>query len=149
MLDLQQEVGVLRASAEKSSTAAGATSLATGTCDTSSPSRPVIQCTGASKWVPVCSLVEMSFQYQAGPRSSNRLRSVSAKGAAFANGGGSWMIGVPLCRGAVRSTTSTRPVRSASSRSASTGMGAPRMIGSPSIARTVVSGKPPSCQVAA
>ena len=46
-VDLQQEVGVLRgAAAEKSSTAAGATSLAAGTCETSSPSRPVIQCIG-------------------------------------------------------------------------------------------------------
>ena len=61
--------GSFAAAAEKSSTAAGATSLAAGTWATSSPSRPVIQCTGASKWVPVCSLVEMSFQYQAGPRS--------------------------------------------------------------------------------
>jgi hypothetical protein len=31
---------------------------------------PVIQWIGASKWVPVCSPVEMLFQYQAGPRSS-------------------------------------------------------------------------------
>ena len=42
----------------------------TGTWETSSPSRPVTQCTGASKCVPVCSPVLMSFQYQAGPRSS-------------------------------------------------------------------------------
>ena len=33
----------------KSSTTAGAISLPSGTCDTSSPSRPVTQCTGASK----------------------------------------------------------------------------------------------------
>ena len=33
-------------------------------------SRPVIQWTGASKCVPVCSPNEMLFQYQPGPRSS-------------------------------------------------------------------------------
>jgi len=54
----------------KSSTTAGAMSRGAGTWATSSPSFPVIQCTGASKWVPVCSPVVMSFQYQAGPRSS-------------------------------------------------------------------------------
>ena len=56
-----------RRSAEKSSTAAGATSRAGGTWATSSPSLPVTQWIGASKWVPVCSEVWMSFQYQAGP----------------------------------------------------------------------------------
>ena len=62
--------GSAAACAAKSSTAAGATSLAAGTCATSSRPAPVTQCTGASKWVPVCSPVLMSFQYQAGPRSS-------------------------------------------------------------------------------
>ena len=33
-------------------------------------SLPVIQCAGASKWVPVCSPQAKLFQYQAGPRSS-------------------------------------------------------------------------------
>lgn len=33
-------------------------------------SLPVIQCAGASKWVPVCSPQEKLFQYQPGPRSS-------------------------------------------------------------------------------
>ena len=33
-------------------------------------SRPVIQCTGASKCVPVCSPNDRLFQYQPGPRSS-------------------------------------------------------------------------------
>ena len=40
------------------------------------PSRPVTQWIGASKCVPVCSPVEMLFQYQAGPRSSYRLISL-------------------------------------------------------------------------
>ena len=56
--------------AATSMTAAGATSLSGTICETSSPSRAVTQCTGASRWVPVCSPVWMLFQYQAGPRSS-------------------------------------------------------------------------------
>ena len=62
--------GSAAASAVKSSTAAGAISRAAGTSATSSPSRPVIQCTGASKCVPECSPVVKLFQYQPGPRSS-------------------------------------------------------------------------------
>ncbi len=62
--------GSAAAWAVKSRTTAGAISLLTGTWATSAPSWPVTQCTGASKWVPVCSPVLMSFQYQAGPRSS-------------------------------------------------------------------------------
>jgi len=57
-------------SAVMSITTAGATSVERGAWETSSPSRPVTQCTGASRWVPVCSPVWMSFQYQAGPFSS-------------------------------------------------------------------------------
>jgi hypothetical protein len=38
----------------------------------SGKSLPVIQCTGASKCVPVCSPIRMVFQYQAGPLSSKR-----------------------------------------------------------------------------
>jgi hypothetical protein len=68
-----------QACAAKSSTAAAATSRRAGTCDTSSPSRPVTQWIGASKWVPVCSPVVKLFQYQAGPRSSYRLISVRPK----------------------------------------------------------------------
>ena len=41
-----------------------------GTDATSSPSWPVTQWLGASKWVPVCSPVRKLFQYHAGPRSS-------------------------------------------------------------------------------
>ena len=43
-----------------------------GTASTALPgrSRPVIQWMGASKWVPVCSLHEMLFQYQLAPRAS-------------------------------------------------------------------------------
>jgi hypothetical protein len=51
-------------------TAAALTRVPSGACDTFGPFRPVTQCTGASRWVPVCSPVWMSFQYQAGPRSS-------------------------------------------------------------------------------
>jgi hypothetical protein len=36
----------------------------------SASSRPDTQCTGASKCVPVCSLMVKLFQYQATPRSS-------------------------------------------------------------------------------
>ena len=49
---------------------------------------------GASKCVPVCSPVLMSFQYQAGPRSSYRLISCRVKGTVLPNGSGSWSIGV-------------------------------------------------------
>src|ERR1700722_4384457 len=62
--------GSAAACALKSRTTAGAMRLVAGTAEMSSPSRPLIQCTGASKCVPVCSPVLMSFQYQAGPRSS-------------------------------------------------------------------------------
>src|SRR3712207_6710068 len=58
----------------------------------------------------------MLFQYQAGPRSSYRLSSSSSKGAVWANCGGSWMTGVSADSGAVRSTTSIRPVTSASAK---------------------------------
>ena len=64
------------ASAAKSSTAAGAISRRAGSCDTSAPSRPVIQWIGASRCVPVCSPVVMLFQYQAGPASLYRLISL-------------------------------------------------------------------------
>jgi hypothetical protein len=104
----------------QSSTAAGATNCPAGTCDTSGRSRPVTQWIGASKWVPVCSPVEMLFQYHAGPASSYRLISVSAKGQVCPSGSGSARIGVWDDSGAVRSTTSTAPVDTAVIRSAST-----------------------------
>jgi hypothetical protein len=106
----------------KSSTTAGAISCRAGTCETSGSSRPVTQWIGASKWVPVCSPVEMLFQYQAGPASSYRLISVSAKGQVCPSGSGSVRIGVCADSGAVRSTTSTAPVDSAVIRSESTVM---------------------------
>src|SRR3712207_3658191 len=56
----------------------------------------------------------MLFQYQAGPRSSYRLSSSSSNGAVWANCGGSAMTGVSADSGAVRSTTSTRPLVRAS-----------------------------------
>src|SRR5215468_6228782 len=107
----------------KSITAAGAISLVSGTCDTSWPSRPVTQCTGASKCVPVCSPVEMSFQYQAGPRSSYRLISCRLNETVLLNGGGSLSIGVDDDSGAVRATISTVALASASVRALSTDMG--------------------------
>src|SRR5215213_1483326 len=58
----------------------------------------------------------MLFQYQAGPRWSYRLSSSSSNGAVWANCGGSWMTGVSADSGAVRSTTSIRPVASASAK---------------------------------
>ena len=114
--------GSSAASAVWSRTAAGATSRPTGTCETSAPSRPVTQWIGASKWVPVCSPVEMLFQYQAGPRSSYRLISVSPNGHVWPNGSGNVRIGVREVNGAVRSTTSTPPPVSAAARSCSTPM---------------------------
>ncbi len=106
----------------KSSTTAGAISLVTGTCATSSPSRPVAQCTGASKCVPVCSPVLMSFQYHAGPRSSYRLISCRANDRVFPNGSGSLITGVAESSREVRSITSTRASRIAEMRASSTGM---------------------------
>src|SRR5437870_489149 len=102
---------------------AGAISRAAGTWDTSSPSRPVTQWHGASKWVPVCSPVVMSFQYQAGPRSSYRLISCRANVTVLLNGGGSLITGVDDDSGAVRSMTSTVALASASLRALSTDMG--------------------------
>src|SRR5215212_5717493 len=58
----------------------------------------------------------MLFQYQAGPRWSYRLSSSSSNGAVWANCGGSWMTGVSADSGAVRSTTSIRPVARASAK---------------------------------
>jgi hypothetical protein len=49
----------------------------------------------------------MSFQYQAGPRSSYRLTSRSLNGTVLANGSGSRMTGVVDSSLAVRSMTST------------------------------------------
>jgi hypothetical protein len=53
-------------------TAAGAMKFAAGIVSTELLARslPEIQWTGASKCVPVCSPIEMLFQYQADPRSS-------------------------------------------------------------------------------
>ncbi len=108
--------GSAAASAEKSSTTAGATSRLAGTEATSSRSWPLTQWLGASKWVPVCSPVRKLFQYQAGPRSSYRLISSSSNDAVWPNSGGSIRIGVSGESGAVRSTTSTLPSASADTR---------------------------------
>ena len=95
-VDLEEEVRDRRPPRPvQSSTAAGAISWRAGTCDDIGRlSRPVTQWIGASKCVPVCSPVEMLFQYQAGPRSSYRLISVSANGQVWPNGSGSARIGV-------------------------------------------------------
>src|SRR6476661_2101698 len=72
-------------------------------------SLPVIQCTGASKCVPVCSPMWSVFQYQAGPLSSYfEITSIVTPGDG-ANIGGRPMTGVAGPRGCVRSTTTTRP----------------------------------------
>src|SRR5215467_5199510 len=115
--------GSAAAWALKSSTTAGAISRPAGTWDTSSPSPPVTQWQGASKCVPVCSPVVMSFQYQAGPRSSKRLISRRLNETVLLNGGGSLSIGVDDDSGAVRSTISTVALASASVRALSTDMG--------------------------
>src|SRR5262245_23074128 len=67
----------------------------------------------------------MSFQYQAGPRSSYRLISCRVKGTVLPNGSGSLSIGVDDESGAVRSITSTVALRIASARALSTDMRAP------------------------
>jgi hypothetical protein len=54
----------------------------------------------------------MSFQYQAGPRSSYLLISCSANVLVLPNGSGSLMTGVEADSGAVRSMTSTARRRS-------------------------------------
>src|SRR5215831_14343896 len=115
--------GSAAAWALKSSTTAGAISRPAGTWDTSSLSRPVAQWQGASKCVPVCSPVVMSFQYQAGPRSSKRLISCRLNETVLLNGGGSLSTGVDDDSGAVRSTISTVELDSASVRALSTDMG--------------------------
>src|SRR3954469_2757048 len=76
---------------------------------TSSPSRPVIQWIGASKWVPTCSPTVSVFHAQAGPRSSNSLIVSRDRPGVLANGGGSCNTGVVSLRGWVRSTTRTEP----------------------------------------
>ena len=81
------------------------------------------QCTGASKWVPVCSPVLMSFQYHAGPRSSYRLISCSEKDLVFPNGSGSLITGVSELSCEVRSMTSIVAARMAEMSASSTGMG--------------------------
>src|SRR5262252_6371929 len=64
----------------------------------------------------------MSFQYQAGPRSSERLISCRLNETVLLNGGGSLITGVDDDSGAVRSTISTVALASASVRALSTDM---------------------------
>src|SRR5262245_6716098 len=94
-------------------TAHGATRRLGGALATSSPSRPVIQWIGASKWVPTCSPTVRVAQAQAGPRSSNSLIISRESPGVFAKGGGSWSTGVVSLSGCVRSTTRTEPSVSA------------------------------------
>src|SRR5215471_1053604 len=65
----------------------------------------------------------MSFQYQAGPRSSYRLISCRLNETVLLNGGGSLITGVDDDSGAVRSTISTVALASASVRALSADMG--------------------------
>src|SRR5579862_2969876 len=81
----------------------------------SARSFPEIQCTGASKCVPVCSPVSKAFQYHDGPRSSYRESSRIVKAGVLFHGLGSGSKGVCELKGCVRSTTRSRLARSSSS----------------------------------
>src|SRR3954453_14869969 len=98
-------------------TATGATSLEGATDATSSPSRPVIQWIGASKWVPTCSPTGRVAQAHAGPLSSYSLIVSRESPGGLANGGGGCNPGVLSLSGCVRSTTRTSPDASAPARS--------------------------------
>src|SRR5688572_10349243 len=83
-------------------------------------SLPVIQSTGASKCVPVCSPIRIVFQYHAGPFSSKReIVSIVTPGD-DPNIGGRPMTGVSGPSGDVRSTTLIAPLASPAIRSLST-----------------------------
>src|SRR5688572_11861396 len=98
-------------SAVTSMTHAGPTNLLAGIVShvLAGRSFPVIQCTGASKCVPVCSPMRMVFQYHAGPRLSKfEITSIETPGDA-PNCDGNSMTGVSGPSGAVRSTIFRRP----------------------------------------
>src|SRR5262249_44793508 len=80
----------------------------------SARSFPETQCTGASKWVPVCSPVSKPFQYHAGPRSSYRESSQILNAGVLFHWLGSGSKGVCGLNVWVRSTTRSRPARSSS-----------------------------------
>ena len=69
---VSRKSGSFAASFEQSMTNAGPMKRSGGMLSVAlfGRSLPEIQCTGASKCVPVCSPQEKLFQYQAGPRSS-------------------------------------------------------------------------------
>src|SRR4051794_37227935 len=96
-------------------TTAGPTSRSGATDATSSPSRPVIQWIGASKWVPVCSPSSSTVHAHAGPASSNSLRVRRDSGGVFANGSGRTRTGVDSDSGWGRATTLSDPSARASS----------------------------------
>src|SRR5680860_1056411 len=133
--------GSSAASAEKSSTTAGAINLLAGTDATSSLPFPVTQWLGASKCVPVCSPLRKLFQYQAGPRSSYLLISSSSNLAVCPNSGGSVRTGVVLESGAVRSTISMSPEANAETRAERVDMGPPVALEDPERIATL---QPPS-----
>src|SRR4051794_36488160 len=82
-------------------------------------SLPVIQCTGASKCVPVCSPKRSVFQYQPGPFSSYReIVSIDTPGE-DANIGGNPITGVSGPSGCVRSTIVSRLAARSAMRAAS------------------------------
>src|SRR3954466_13622160 len=97
-------------------TTAGPTRRSGATLATSSPSRPVIQWIGASKWVPTCSPTVSSDHAHAGPASSYSLIVSRLRPGVLANGGGSCSTGVLSLSGCVRSTTRTSPLLSAAAR---------------------------------
>src|SRR5258707_11174107 len=70
--EVRRKSGFFSTSFVTSKTQAGPMNFLGGMRSTeeSGKSLPVIQWTGASKWVPVCSPVSKAFQYQKGPRES-------------------------------------------------------------------------------
>src|SRR6516164_7417877 len=87
-------------------------------------SLPVIQCTGASKCVPVCSPRCSTFQYHAGPFESKQEITSIVRPGELPNCGGRPMTGVSGPSGDVRSTTLSEPALSASTSCVRSVMGA-------------------------
>jgi hypothetical protein len=108
---VSRKSALLSTSFDTSMTHAGPTKRRTGIVSHELPLRslPVTQCTGASKWVPVCSPKFSVFQYHAGPLSSYfEITEMVTPGDA-AKIGGRPITGVSGPSGCVRSTTRRRP----------------------------------------
>src|SRR5690606_34342105 len=111
---VSRKSGFSRDSFEQSMTQASAMNASMGMVSTVllGWSLPLIQWTGASKCVPVCSEHEKLFQYQAGPRSSYREISSIRNGQACPNSGGRTMVGKSGVSVSVRSTIRILPASS-------------------------------------